>query len=76
MKDLLQQIDSDYYRSALLLVLHTELERLREGRSALVDVRRQSKTTFGTPCSTDSCVQSLVPHAIVQSCSLEVDTTG
>jgi hypothetical protein len=40
MKDLLQQIDSDYYRSALLFIVRTELERLREGRSTLAEVKR------------------------------------
>jgi hypothetical protein len=48
MQELLQQIDSDYYLAALLLVVRTELERLREGHSALLDAKRQSKTTFRT----------------------------
>lgn len=46
-QDLLQQLDLDYYRSALLLVARTELERLRQERSASTDVERRSKTPFG-----------------------------
>jgi len=47
MQDLLQQLDLDYYRSALLVVARAELERLRRERSAGTDVERGSKT----PCS-------------------------
>jgi hypothetical protein len=47
MQDLLQQLDLDYYRSALLLVAHAELERLRQECSAGTDVERRSKTPFG-----------------------------
>jgi hypothetical protein len=48
MHDLLQQLDLDYYRSALLLVARAELERLRQERSAATDVERRSKIPFGT----------------------------
>jgi len=47
MQYLLQQLDLDYYRSALLLVARTELERLRQERSAGTDVERRSGTPFG-----------------------------
>jgi hypothetical protein len=47
MQDLLQQLDLDYYRSALLLVARTELGRLRQEHSASTDVERRSKTPFG-----------------------------
>jgi hypothetical protein len=47
MQDLLQQLDLDYYRAALLLVVRAELERLRQERSAGTDVERQGKTSFG-----------------------------
>jgi hypothetical protein len=60
MQDLLQQIDPDYYRSARLLMVRAELEQLRQGRSAFVDVERRSR-------SPDSCSQLLVRAAIVQS---------
>jgi hypothetical protein len=47
MQDLLQQLDLEYYRSALLLVARAELERLRQERSAVTDVERRAKTPFG-----------------------------
>jgi hypothetical protein len=34
MRELLQQIDLDYYRSARLLMVHAELEHLRAERPA------------------------------------------
>jgi hypothetical protein len=39
MQELLQQIDLDYYRSVRLLIVHAELDQLRQGRPASVDVR-------------------------------------
>jgi len=42
MLDHLQQIDLDYYRSAQLLIVHAELEQLRQERSASADVERRS----------------------------------
>ena len=47
MQDLLQQLDLDHYRSALLLVARAELERLRQERSAGTHVERRSKSPFG-----------------------------
>ncbi len=47
MQDLLQQIDLDYYRSALLLVARAELERLRQERSAGIGAERRVKSPFG-----------------------------
>jgi hypothetical protein len=47
MHDLLQQLDLDYYRSALLLVARAEIERLQQERSAGTDVGRRSKSPFG-----------------------------
>jgi hypothetical protein len=47
MQELLQQLDLDYYRSALLLVARAELERLRPERPAGTDVERRSKSPFG-----------------------------
>jgi hypothetical protein len=46
MPNLLQQLDLDYYPSALLLVARAELERLRRERSAGTDVERRSETPF------------------------------
>ncbi len=37
MPELLQQIDSDYYRALRLVIARAELERLRQGRPAIVD---------------------------------------
>jgi hypothetical protein len=76
MQELLQQIDLDYYRSARLLIVRAELEQLRQGHSALADVERQNKITLGPSCSADSCIQLLVPAAIVQSGSREVNIIG
>src|SRR5450755_2110315 len=47
MQDLLQQLDLDYYRSALLQVARAELERLRQEHSVGTDVERWSKAPFG-----------------------------
>ena len=44
MQDTLQQLDLDYYRSALLHVARGELERLRRERSAGTNVERWSKS--------------------------------
>jgi hypothetical protein len=76
MQELLQQIDPDYYRSALLLIVRTELERLRKWHSAVGDVRRQSNITRGTPRSADKSNQPIVPTAIAQSCSSDCDITA
>jgi len=76
MRELLQQIDPDYYRSARLLIVRADLEQLRHGRSAFVDIERQSKIPLGMSRSPDSCSQSLVRAAIVQSCSPEVNIRG
>lgn len=39
MQELLQQIDIDYFRAARLLIVHAELERLRQERPALADAK-------------------------------------
>ncbi len=46
MRDFLQQIDLDYYRSALLLIARAELERLRQERPADTCVEKRSKSPF------------------------------
>jgi hypothetical protein len=48
MEDLLQQIDLDYYRSALLLIVRAEIAQLRRQPSALAFVERPSKVPVGT----------------------------
>jgi hypothetical protein len=65
MQDLLQQIDADYYRSALLLIVRAELERIRQGQLALADVDRQSKTASGKSGAASSSIRSLEPLPIV-----------
>ena len=72
MQELLQQIDPDYYRSARLLIVRAELEQLRQGCSAFVDVEGRSKIPLGMSRSPDSYSQLLVRAAIVQSVSPEV----
>jgi hypothetical protein len=55
----LQQLDLEYYRSALLLVARAELERLRQERSAGTDVERRSKSPFGAASPTAERAASL-----------------
>jgi len=43
MQEPLQQIDPDYYRSARLLLVHAELEQLRQERLEITDLKRRSK---------------------------------
>jgi hypothetical protein len=43
MQQLLQQIDLDHYRSAQLLIVHAELERLRRERPVSADVERRRR---------------------------------
>jgi hypothetical protein len=56
MRDLLQQLDLDYYRSALLHVARAELERLRQEHSAGTDVERWSKSPFGATPTVEEAV--------------------
>ena len=44
MKELLQQIDADYYRSVQLVIAHAELKQLRQWRAG---VTRRSKIPLG-----------------------------
>jgi hypothetical protein len=76
MQELLQRIDPDYYRTALLLMVRTELVRLREGRPAVPDVKRHSKNNLGKPCSADARIQLLMPTAIAESFSSKCDDTA
>jgi hypothetical protein len=63
MPELLQKLDLDYYRSALLLVARAELERLRQERSTCADVERRSELPLGTRGSADSAVSPEVARA-------------
>jgi hypothetical protein len=47
MRNLLQQRDNDYFRSALLDQARAELERLRHGHSAGTGVERWSQFPLG-----------------------------
>jgi hypothetical protein len=42
MDELLQRIDLDYYRSALLLVARADLERLRQECSSEIEKQREA----------------------------------
>ena len=68
MRELLQQIDPDYYRSVRLLIAQAEIERLRNWR---VDVRRRSKIPLGM-----SRPRDIARTPIVQSPLPEVSTSG
>jgi len=50
MKELLQQIDPNYYRFVQLLIAHAEFMQLRQWR---VDVKRRSKIPLGMSCAPD-----------------------
>jgi DNA-directed RNA polymerase subunit K/omega len=63
MQDLLQKLDLDYYRLALLLAARAELERLRQERSTSVDVETRSKLPLGTSLSADSAISPEVARA-------------
>jgi hypothetical protein len=56
MQDLLQQLDQDYYRSALLLVARAELKHLRRERPAGLNVESGRKSPFGTATLADGLV--------------------
>jgi len=73
MKELLQQIDPDYYRSVQVVIAHAELKQLRQWR---IGVKRRSKIPLGMRRSTDSSHQVPGRTAIVQSLSAEVPTRG
>jgi hypothetical protein len=74
MQELLQQLDPDYYREARLHMVHAELKRLRQARSALSEVETGLPST--TSRSGDNASQLLVRAAIVQSSSPEVNIRG
>jgi len=60
MKELLQQIDPDYYRFVRLLIAHAELDQLRQWRT---DVERRSKIPLGMSRARDKS-RNLVAHPI------------
>ncbi len=60
MKELLQQIDPDYYRFVQLLIAHAELKQVRQWR---VDVKRRSKIPLGMSRAPDR-YRNLVAHPI------------
>lgn len=70
MQELLQQIDPDYYREARLHIARAELERLRQGCSADVEIKFPSGT------SPVDYRDLLVRIAIVQSFSPGVNISG
>jgi hypothetical protein len=54
MKQLLQQIDPDYYRTVQSVIAHAELKQLRQWR---VGVKRRSKIPLGMGCSPHGSLQ-------------------
>jgi hypothetical protein len=56
MQELLQELDLEYYRLALLLVARAELERLRKERLRYADAERPSNILLDTSRSGDSAV--------------------
>jgi hypothetical protein len=64
MQELLQQIDLDYYRSARLLIAHAELDQLRQGRPASVDVRGGDVHALIVDREKSALHQSYTPSAV------------
>jgi hypothetical protein len=71
MKEPLQQIDPDYYRSVQLLIVRVELKQLRQWR---LGVNTRSKFPLGMWRSPDSSNPVPGRTASVQSLSAEVHT--
>jgi hypothetical protein len=63
MRNLLQQRDLDYYRSALLHEARAELERLRQGRSAGTDIERWSQSSLGASAAAEGAATPKVACA-------------
>jgi hypothetical protein len=76
MSEFLQQLDPDYYRRALLLIVRTELKRLHHRPSAPADGNTQSKFTPSAPRSSENGTQALASTETDQSHATEVDLTG
>jgi hypothetical protein len=53
MRELLQHLDPDYYRSALLMVARGELEQLRQERSIGAEVQMSRKIPPCAPRAAD-----------------------
>jgi hypothetical protein len=68
MQNLLQQLDFDYYRSALLLSARAELERSRQERPASNGGERRRKSPLGAAASADGRPR--------QKCHVQVSLTG
>jgi hypothetical protein len=63
MQELLQQLDLDYYRSALLHVARAELEHLRQERSEGTDVEGWSKFPSGASTTAEGAASPEVASA-------------
>jgi hypothetical protein len=73
MKEVLQEIDRDYYRAVRLLIVRAELEQLRQWP---VDVERRSKIPLKMSRSPDSYGHLLMRAGIDQSFSRDVNIGG
>ena len=59
MQELLQQIDLDFYRSVQLLIVHAEIEHLRQNNSPSADVEKQREIPIG---GTSSSAENSLPR--------------
>jgi hypothetical protein len=59
MQDVLQHIDLDYYRSALLLMVRAEIEQFRRQSSALARTDQKRSNPAGASCPVDDLNQKL-----------------
>jgi len=61
-RDLLQQIDLDYYRSVRLLIVHAELEHLRGVSSASVELESRRRPRMGNGAEAVGLTTRRVPR--------------
>jgi hypothetical protein len=71
MRDLLEEIDADYYRAARLLIARAELEQLRRRSSTAAGATGRRKVASSL---TDGGGRQLVPAANSRSVCPEVET--
>jgi hypothetical protein len=72
MRDLLEEIDADYYRAARLLIVRAELEQLRRRSSTAAGATGRRKVA--STLTTDGGGRQPVPAANSRSVCPEVET--
>jgi hypothetical protein len=68
MQELLQQIDLDFYRSVRLLIVHAEIEHLRQRGSTSADIgRRRNIPLGGTSNSQENSGHCCQPKDVIDT---------